>query len=148
MSKREREVFFVKSEVMMNRPLIGDLLPVLKNILLQISSQNAHKEWSCTFELSCNKKNGRREVGLLRGGRRPVASCSQGGRWAGRGQAAPRPQVKQPGATFLQLVHVLCSLQPDGSLAYTLQPKVESPTSRPKVSILRQPHKPKVFSFL
>ena len=103
LSKREREVFFVKSEVMMNRPLIGDLLPVLKNILLQISSQNAHKEWSCTFELSCNKKNGRREVGLLRGGRRPVASCSQGGRWAGRGQAAPRPQVKQPGATFLQL---------------------------------------------
>ena len=36
------------------------------------------------------------------------------------------------------------SLQPDGSLAYTLQPKVESPASRPKVSILRQPHKPKV----
>ena len=39
------------------------------------------------------------------------------------------------------------SLQPDGSLAYTLQPKVESPVPRPKVSILRQSQKPKVAHF-
>ena len=39
------------------------------------------------------------------------------------------------------------SLQPDGSLAYTLQPKVESPVPRPKVSILRQSQKPKVGHF-
>ena len=56
---------------------------------------------------SCKKKkNGRREVGLLRGGSwRPVASCSQGGRWPGGGQAAPRSQVKSP---FLQLFDFLC----------------------------------------
>ena len=53
------------------------------------------------FVPTCKKKkNGRREVGLLRGGSwRPVASCSQGGRWPGGGQAAPRTQVKKPEIT-------------------------------------------------
>ena len=59
---------------------------------------------------SCKKKkNGRGEVGLLRGGSwRPVASCSQGGWWPGGGQAAPRSQVKITRDNFFfELLHFL-----------------------------------------
>ena len=66
-----------------------DHVCVLIKFPLQISGTQL-----CNFILSRSLHNGRRKAGLLRGGERPVASCFEGGRRAGGGQAASRPQVK------------------------------------------------------